>query len=42
MAIPMYVLYELGIILCRLLLKDKLAQQAREANEDTARGAAGE
>lgn len=42
MAIPMYVLYELGIVFCRLLLKDRLARQEREASEDAARGAAGE
>lgn len=36
MAVPMYLLYELGIIFCRLLLKDKLAQQAKEEAEEQA------
>lgn len=36
MAVPMYLLYEFGIIFCRILLKDKLAQQAREEAEEQA------
>jgi sec-independent protein translocase protein TatC len=35
MAAPMYLLYELGIIFCRILLKDKLAEQAREEKEES-------
>ncbi|MES1189910.1 MAG: twin-arginine translocase subunit TatC [Steroidobacter sp.] len=34
MAAPMYLLYELGIIFCRILLKDKLAAQANEEAEE--------
>jgi sec-independent protein translocase protein TatC len=34
MATPMYLLYELGIIFCRILLKDKLAEQAKEEAEN--------
>lgn len=34
MAAPMYLLYELGIIFCRILLKEKLAEQAKEAAEE--------
>lgn len=34
MAAPMYLLYELGIIFCRILLKDKLALQAKEEAEE--------
>jgi len=33
MAAPMYLLYEMGIIFCRILLKDKLAEQAKEEAE---------
>ncbi len=33
MAAPMYLLYELGIIFCRILLKDKLAEMAKEETE---------
>jgi len=36
MAVPMYLLYEFGIIFCRILLKDKLAQQAKEEAEERA------
>jgi sec-independent protein translocase protein TatC len=36
MMIPMYLLYELGILAARLLLKDKLAAQAKEASEESA------
>ncbi|MES1196469.1 MAG: twin-arginine translocase subunit TatC, partial [Steroidobacter sp.] len=35
MATPMYLLYEMGIIFCRILLKDKLAEQAREEKDET-------
>jgi Sec-independent protein secretion pathway component TatC len=31
MAVPMYVLYELGIIMSRVLLKERLARQRAEA-----------
>ncbi len=34
MAAPMYLLYELGIIFCRILLKEKLAERAKEDSED--------
>jgi len=34
MATPMYLLYELGIIFCRILLKDKLAEQAKDDAEN--------
>jgi sec-independent protein translocase protein TatC len=34
MAVPMYLLYELGIIFSRILLKDKLADQAKEEAEE--------
>jgi len=34
MAAPMYLLYEMGIIFCRILLKDKLVEQAKEEAED--------
>jgi len=30
MALPMWLLYEIGIILSRILLREKLAQQRRE------------
>jgi len=33
MAIPMYILYEIGIVMAKLLLKDKLAARAKEAKE---------
>jgi sec-independent protein translocase protein TatC len=33
MAAPMYLLYELGIIFCRILLKEKLAEQTKEDAE---------
>jgi sec-independent protein translocase protein TatC len=36
MAVPMYLLYELGIIFCRVLLKDKLAARAKEEAEEEA------
>ena len=34
MAIPMWLLYEGGVIMSRFLLKDRLARQAREAQEE--------
>jgi sec-independent protein translocase protein TatC len=33
MAVPMYILYEIGILMARLLLKDKLAARAKEDAE---------
>lgn len=36
MAGPMYLLYELGIIFSRILLKDKIAEQNKEEAEDAA------
>jgi sec-independent protein translocase protein TatC len=33
MAVPMYVLYEIGIVMARVLLKDKLAERAKEDSE---------
>ena len=33
MAVPMYLLYEIGIVMARLLLKDKLAARAKEETE---------
>jgi sec-independent protein translocase protein TatC len=33
MAVPMYVLYEIGILMAKLLLKDKLAERAKEDAE---------
>jgi Sec-independent protein secretion pathway component TatC len=36
MGIPMYLLYELGIIFSRVLLKDKLAERARAEQENAA------
>jgi sec-independent protein translocase protein TatC len=33
MAVPMYVLYEIGIVMARVLLKDKLAARAKEDAE---------
>jgi sec-independent protein translocase protein TatC len=38
MAVPMYVLYEIGIVMAQLLLKDKLAARAKEEAENAARG----
>lgn len=34
MAVPMYILYEGGIVMARILLKAKLAARAREASEE--------
>jgi sec-independent protein translocase protein TatC len=39
MALPMYFLYEIGIVMAGLLLKDKIAARAREEAEDADRGA---
>lgn len=39
MAVPMYLLYELGIIFSRVLLKDKIATQAQEESEEQKAGA---
>ncbi len=39
MAIPMYLLYEIGIVMAGLLLKDKIAARARQAAQDTEPGA---
>jgi sec-independent protein translocase protein TatC len=39
MAVPMYVLYEIGIIMARLLLKDKIAARAKEEAEQAEREA---
>lgn len=36
MMVPMYLLYELGILAARILLKDKLAAQAQAAKEESA------
>jgi sec-independent protein translocase protein TatC len=33
LAVPMYLLYESGLILARILLRDELAQDAKEATE---------
>lgn len=33
MAVPMYILYEIGILMAKLLLKDKLAARAKEESE---------
>jgi sec-independent protein translocase protein TatC len=33
MAVPMYILYEIGIVMAKLLLKDKLAERAKEDAE---------
>jgi len=33
MAIPMYLLYEIGIVMAGLLLKDKIAARAKEADQ---------
>lgn len=34
MAVPMYILYEFGIVFARVLLRDKLAERARAAAEE--------
>jgi len=39
MAIPMYILYECGIVFARILLRDTLAQRARAAAEEAEREA---
>src|SRR5450631_1737854 len=39
MAVPMYILYEIGIIMARLLLKDKIAARAKEEAEQAEREA---
>jgi sec-independent protein translocase protein TatC len=39
MAIPMYLLYEIGIVMAGLLLKDKIAARAKEESEETERKA---
>jgi sec-independent protein translocase protein TatC len=39
MAIPMYLLYEIGIVMAGLLLKDKIAARAKEEAETSERGA---
>ena len=39
MAIPMYLLYEIGIVMAALLLKDKIAARAKEEAETPTRGA---
>jgi len=36
MVVPMYLLYELGILAARIMLKDKLAQQAEDAKREAA------
>jgi len=36
MAVPMYLLYELGILAARIMLKDKLAAQAEQAKQEQA------
>ncbi|HUX73392.1 MAG TPA: twin-arginine translocase subunit TatC [Steroidobacteraceae bacterium] len=38
MAVPMYILYEIGILMSRWLLKDKLAARAKEDAERQAQG----
>jgi sec-independent protein translocase protein TatC len=38
MAVPMYLLYEVGILAARLMLKDKLAEQAEKAREESTAG----
>lgn len=40
MGTPMYLLYEIGILFARVLLKEKLAERAREAKEEAEREAA--
>jgi sec-independent protein translocase protein TatC len=39
MAVPMYILYEIGILMAKLLLKDKLAARAKEEAEQAGGGA---
>ena len=39
MALPMYLLYEIGIVMAGVLLKDKIAARAKEEAEDAGRGA---
>jgi sec-independent protein translocase protein TatC len=39
MAIPMYLLYEIGIVMAGILLKDKIAARAKEEAETPSRGA---
>jgi Sec-independent protein secretion pathway component TatC len=39
MAVPMYLLYEIGIIMAGLLLKDKIAARAKEEAETLKREA---
>ena len=39
MAVPMYILYEIGILMAKLLLKDKLAARAKEEADEAGRGA---
>jgi sec-independent protein translocase protein TatC len=39
MAVPMYILYEIGIVMAKLLLKDKLAARAKEEAEQAEREA---
>jgi sec-independent protein translocase protein TatC len=39
MAIPMYLLYEIGIVMAGLLLKDKIAARAKEATDQAKPGA---
>lgn len=42
MGVPMYLLYEIGIIFSRLLLRDRIAKQESEDREEAAREAASE
>jgi sec-independent protein translocase protein TatC len=39
MAIPMYLLYEIGIVMASILLKDKIAARAKEEEKEAERGA---
>jgi Sec-independent protein secretion pathway component TatC len=39
MAVPMYFLYEIGIIMAGVLLKDKIAARAKEEAEQAEREA---
>jgi sec-independent protein translocase protein TatC len=39
MAVPMYILYEIGIVMAQLLLKEKLAARAKEEAENAEPGA---
>jgi sec-independent protein translocase protein TatC len=39
MALPMYALYEIGIVMARILVKTKLEQRAREEQEEREAGA---